>query len=77
MTPGLKRRLTLIAVVIGGLALFGVNHAMSILDVTLPLTGAWKERFQDVQKLKTVSDWPWTTPLLRQFTSVIVAVRKT
>lgn len=33
-----------------GLFTFGATHAMSLLEGKLPLTGAWKERFKDVQK---------------------------
>lgn len=46
-----SRAKTLIAAGLFGLLFIGASPAMSILDIKLPLTGAWKERFQDVNKL--------------------------
>lgn len=45
------RRIILIVIALGGLAFFGANRAMSILDIKVPLSGPWKDRFQDIKEL--------------------------
>lgn len=60
MLSVVKRHFAITVIVLVGFVLFGVIHAMNIIDIKLPMSGDWKERFQDVTKL---NDYAKTHPV--------------